>query len=86
MEDVFGRHKASERMVSGAYKSEYGENDEISRAINRAVEFEEKEGRRPRILVAKMGQEESSLRPNVSQTNHWKKPNIRRLTGNRETI
>jgi len=57
MEDVFGRHKASERMVSGAYKSEYGENDEISRAINRAVEFEEKEGRRPRILVAKMGQD-----------------------------
>ena len=57
MEDVFGRHKASERMVSGAYKSEYGENDEISRAINRSVEFEEKEGRRPRILVAKMGQD-----------------------------
>jgi len=57
MEEVFGRHKASERMVSGAYKSEYGENDEISRAINRAVEFEEKEGRRPRILVAKMGQD-----------------------------
>ena len=57
MEDVFGRHKASERMVSGAYKSEYGEDDEITRAIARAVEFEEKEGRRPRILVAKMGQD-----------------------------
>lgn len=57
MESVFGRHKAAERMVSGAYKSEYGENDEITRAIARSVEFEEKEGRRPRILVAKMGQD-----------------------------
>jgi len=57
MEDVFGRHKASDRMVSGAYKAEYGENDEITKAIARAVEFEDKEGRRPRILVAKMGQD-----------------------------
>jgi len=57
MESVFGRHQAAERMVSGAYKSEYGEDDEISRAIARSVEFEEKEGRRPRILVAKMGQD-----------------------------
>ena len=43
--------------MSGAYKSEYGEDDEISKAIARSVEFEEKEGRRPRILVAKMGQD-----------------------------
>merc|ERR1719394_2394630 len=57
MESVFGRHQAAERMVSGAYKSEYGEDDEISKAIARSVEFEEKEGRRPRILVAKMGQD-----------------------------
>ena len=39
-------------MVSGAYKSEYGEHDEISAAIARAVKFEEAEGRRPRILGA----------------------------------
>jgi len=57
MEDVFGRHKAAERMVSGAYKSEYGETSEITDAINRTKQFEEKEGRRPRILVAKMGQD-----------------------------
>jgi hypothetical protein len=57
MEEVFGRHKAAERMVSGAYKSEYGETSEITDAINRAKQFEEKEGRRPRILVAKMGQD-----------------------------
>ena len=37
-------------MVSGAYKSEYGEDNEITTAIARAEEFEEKEGRRPRIL------------------------------------
>merc|ERR1711937_493708 len=57
MESVFGRHKAADRMVSGAYKSEYGEDNEITTAIVRAEEFEEKEGRNPRILVAKMGQD-----------------------------
>jgi len=57
MESVFGRHKAADRMVSGAYKSEYGEDNEITTAIARAEEFEAKEGRRPRILVAKMGQD-----------------------------
>ena len=50
MESVFGRHKAADRMVSGAYKSEYGEDTEITTAIKRAEQFEEKEGRRPRIL------------------------------------
>ena len=50
MESVFGRHKAADRMVSGAYKSEYGEDNEITTAIARAEEFEAKEGRRPRIL------------------------------------
>jgi len=57
MEKVFGRHVASDRMVSGAYRSEYGENSEIE-AVTKAInQFQEAEGRRPRILVAKMGQD-----------------------------
>merc|ERR1719509_116558 len=44
-------------MVSGAYRSEYGESEEIV-AVTEAIEaFAEEEGRRPRILVAKMGQD-----------------------------
>ncbi|CAB4028373.1 methylmalonyl- mutase, mitochondrial-like, partial [Paramuricea clavata] len=57
MEKVFGRHVASDRMVSGAYKSEYGDSDEITQCLNEVAKFVEAEGRRPRILVAKMGQD-----------------------------
>ncbi|EDO48863.1 predicted protein [Nematostella vectensis] len=57
MERVVGRHVARDRMVSGAYKSEYGDTDEIKQCMNRVEEFVEVEGRRPRILVAKMGQD-----------------------------
>ncbi|KAL3194151.1 hypothetical protein MRX96_016292 [Rhipicephalus microplus] len=58
MEKVFGRHVASDRMVSGAYKSTFGEDDkEISNVIAKVNAFQEREGRRPRILVAKMGQD-----------------------------
>lgn len=57
MEKVFGRHVASDRMVSGAYKTEFGEEDEISKVIKRVERYQENEGRRPRILVAKVGQD-----------------------------
>lgn len=57
MERVVGRHVASDRMVSGAYKTEFGETDEISQCIKKVEAFVEVEGRRPRILVAKMGQD-----------------------------
>lgn len=57
MEAIFGRHTAADRLVSGAYKSEYGDAEEIE-AVRRRVEiFLEEEGRRPRVLVAKMGQD-----------------------------
>merc|ERR1719460_1382044 len=57
MEAVYGRHVASDKMVSGAYRAEYGETNEI-KAVTKAIEaFAEEEGRRPRILVAKMGQD-----------------------------
>nr|XP_022309134.1 methylmalonyl-CoA mutase, mitochondrial-like isoform X1 [Crassostrea virginica] len=57
MEKVFGRHVANNRLVSGAYKTEFGEVDEISKAAQRVQQFAETEGRRPRILVAKVGQD-----------------------------
>jgi len=57
MEKVFGRHLASNRMVSGAYKSEFGEVDELKVVMDKVEAFVEAEGRRPRILVAKVGQD-----------------------------
>ncbi|XP_047477554.1 methylmalonyl-CoA mutase, mitochondrial-like [Penaeus chinensis] len=57
MEKVFGRHIASDRLVSGAYKTEYGEQQDLAAVTEKIEEFVENEGRRPRILVAKMGQD-----------------------------
>ncbi|XP_052247825.1 methylmalonyl-CoA mutase, mitochondrial-like isoform X1 [Dreissena polymorpha] len=57
MEKVYGRHVASNRLVSGAYKTEYGQEKEIDAIIKRVEKFQENEGRRPRILVAKVGQD-----------------------------
>lgn len=54
---VFGYHRAVNKTLTGAYKNEFGDSDEISRTIEKAKAFEDKEGRRPRILVAKMGQD-----------------------------
>lgn len=57
MEKVFSRYVAKDRMVSGAYKAEFGEDDEIKAVMDRVAAFAEAEGRQPRILVAKMGQD-----------------------------
>ncbi|HNW79484.1 MAG TPA: methylmalonyl-CoA mutase family protein, partial [Candidatus Competibacteraceae bacterium] len=57
MEKVFGRHKAVIRAISGVYSSEFGETEEIAKVRQMADEFEKNEGRRPRILVAKLGQD-----------------------------
>ncbi|KAI9136482.1 methylmalonyl-CoA mutase-domain-containing protein [Paraphysoderma sedebokerense] len=57
LEKVWGRHQPLTRVVSGAYKSEYGSADEIKKALDMAEQFQQKEGRRPRLLVAKMGQD-----------------------------
>lgn len=57
MERTFGRHRAEIKTLSGVYGAAY-EGDEEFRAIQREVEeFEAAEGRRPRMLVAKMGQD-----------------------------
>jgi methylmalonyl-CoA mutase len=57
MEEVFGRHKAEIRSIHGVYGAAY-EGDEAFDAVQRDVEaFAEAEGRRPRMLVVKMGQD-----------------------------
>ena len=57
MEKVFGRHKAVIRSISGVYSTEFGDDDEVATVRKMADEFEQREGRRPRILVAKIGQD-----------------------------
>ncbi len=58
MEAVFGRFVATTRCISGAYSSEFDTNNETISAIKqRTNEFLEKQGRRPRLLVTKMGQD-----------------------------
>jgi methylmalonyl-CoA mutase len=57
MEEVFGRHRAEVKMLSGVYGAAY-EGDAGFAAIQKSVEdFAEVEGRRPRMLVVKMGQD-----------------------------
>ncbi len=57
MEKVFGRHRAVIKSISGVYSREFGEQDEISEVRKLADEFELIEGRRPRIMIAKIGQD-----------------------------
>jgi methylmalonyl-CoA mutase len=57
LEKVFGRYVATTQCISGVYAAEYGESEIIDSLRKRTAEFEEKEGRRPRILVTKMGQD-----------------------------
>jgi methylmalonyl-CoA mutase len=58
LEKVFGRHRAEIRSISGVYKREAGVGaDAINRVQSMVEAFEENEGRRPRILVAKVGQD-----------------------------
>ncbi|HMV43500.1 MAG TPA: methylmalonyl-CoA mutase [Leptospiraceae bacterium] len=57
MEKVFGRHQAVIRTISGVYSSLNQDNEKFQAIIKRVEEFAKKEGRRPRMLVAKMGQD-----------------------------
>jgi methylmalonyl-CoA mutase len=57
MEKVWGRHRAEIKSISGVYSSEYAESDAIKEVRQMTDEFEQREGRRPRILVAKIGQD-----------------------------
>lgn len=58
IEEVFGRHVAEIKSISGVYRKEVGESDEtVDKVSQQIAAFEENEGRRPRILIAKMGQD-----------------------------
>jgi methylmalonyl-CoA mutase len=57
LEKVFKRYQAVSRTISGVYSSESQGDPEFQKALAMAQEFAELEGRRPRILVAKMGQD-----------------------------
>ncbi|WP_028879979.1 methylmalonyl-CoA mutase [Terasakiella pusilla] len=58
LEKVYGRHQATIRSISGVYKNEVGEKNEKVETVTALVKkFEDHEGRRPRILIAKMGQD-----------------------------
>ena len=54
---VVGRYKATIRSISGVYSKETGTNDEFSKAQKLASEFAKIDGRQPRIMIAKMGQD-----------------------------
>jgi methylmalonyl-CoA mutase len=57
LEKVWGRYEATTRIISGVYSSESASAEEFKKAQHMVAEFEQAEGRRPRILVAKMGQD-----------------------------
>lgn len=57
LEKVFGRHKATIKSIAGVYMNEVADNTEFKNAQALSNKFAEMEGRRPRILVAKMGQD-----------------------------
>jgi methylmalonyl-CoA mutase len=57
LEKVYGRYKAVIRSISGVYSSESGDNETFRKARELADKFASMEGRRPRIMVAKIGQD-----------------------------
>ncbi|MBQ9439987.1 MAG: methylmalonyl-CoA mutase [Paludibacteraceae bacterium] len=56
-EAVVGRYKANINLISGVYSSEAKDNQELAEVRKLTDDFERREGRRPRIMVAKMGQD-----------------------------
>lgn len=57
LEEVYGRHEAKIQSFSGVYSKEMKTDESFEKAKQLADEFAEKEGRRPRIMIAKMGQD-----------------------------
>ena len=57
LEKEFGRYVATTQCISGVYAAEYGKDEIIDAVHQRTEDFQKKEGRRPRILVTKMGQD-----------------------------
>ena len=56
-ETVFGRYQAQNNSISGVYKMEIEDNPHFKAALELSAKFEKQKGRRPRLMVAKMGQD-----------------------------
>ncbi|PYE85311.1 methylmalonyl-CoA mutase [Phyllobacterium leguminum] len=57
LEKAFGRHVAEIRTISGVYRRELGQSEVVERVLAKVTAFEKRSGERPRILIAKMGQD-----------------------------
>ena len=57
LEKVYGRHVAEIKSIAGVYRKEVGNDKTVQKVLQMVEAFGEKEGRRPRILIAKMGQD-----------------------------
>jgi methylmalonyl-CoA mutase len=57
LEKVYGRHVAEIKSIAGVYRKEVGADKTVQKVLEMVETFAEKEGRRPRILIAKMGQD-----------------------------
>ena len=57
LEEVWGRHRAQTRSISGVYSSAYEGDEKFMKIKQKVEEFAEQQGRRPRMLVVKMGQD-----------------------------
>ncbi|WP_221028888.1 methylmalonyl-CoA mutase [Actomonas aquatica] len=57
LEVVYGRYQAQIRSISGVYRAEFGEDSVVTQVREKVAKFEEVEGRKPRLLVAKLGQD-----------------------------
>lgn len=57
LEVVFGRYQAQIRSISGVYRQEFGEDKAMQKIKEKIAQFEAREGRRPRVLIAKLGQD-----------------------------
>lgn len=61
-EEVVGRYKAIIRTISGVYSSETSTDPNFAEAVRLVEEFAKKEGRQPRVMIAKMGQDGHDVR------------------------
>jgi methylmalonyl-CoA mutase len=68
LENVWGRYQAMTCTIGGAYSTESANGEEFKKAQSMVKEFEREEGRRPRILVVKMGQDGNDRRAKVTAT------------------
>jgi methylmalonyl-CoA mutase len=57
LEVVFGRYQAQIRSISGVYRAEFGDDANVTKVRQLITKFEKSEGRRPRLLIAKLGQD-----------------------------